>query len=139
MLQRHASEIAQGEVRTLEFWLQLPGAPGTLTLQASVAANGMPLAEPSATLDVLAPQDLVSIFASIDALLAGDIDAKLRQALEKARRKLQDAEARLPDDPENALKEALKAAEALAAVDNNQATLVRVTVGLWIKWIAQQL
>ncbi|MDX1487939.1 MAG: hypothetical protein R3268_07055, partial [Acidiferrobacterales bacterium] len=131
--------LAQGEMRTLEFWLQLPGEPGTLTLQASVTANGMPLAEPSATLNVLAPQDLASIFASIEQLLAGDIDAKLRQALEKARRKLQDAEARLPDDPENALKEALQATEALAAVDGDQATLVHVTVGLWIKWIAQQL
>lgn len=131
--------LAQGEMRTLDFWLQLPSGPPAVVLKASIEANGLLLAEPSATLDVLAPQDLASIFASIEALLAGDIDAKLRQALEKARHKLQDAETRLPDDPENALKEALKAAEALAAVDDDQATLVRVTVGLWIKWIAQQL
>jgi sugar lactone lactonase YvrE len=131
--------LAQGEVRTLGFWLQLPSGPAEVTLQARIEANSLLLAEPSARLDVLAPQDLASIFASIDALLAGDIDGKLRQAFEKARRKLQDAEARLPDDPENALKEALKVAEALAMVDDDKATLVRVTVGLWIKWIAQQL
>ncbi len=131
--------LAQGEMRTLNFWLELPSGAGTLTMQARIEANGLLLGEASATLAVLAPQDLASIFASIEALLAGDIDAKLRQALEKARHKLQDAEAQLPNDPDKALKEALKATEALASVDSDQAALVRVSVGFWIKWLAQPL
>ena len=137
-------DLAQAEIRTLTFWLQLTDTPSALVLAVSIEApsgtDTVVVAGPTLTLTVLPAQDLPSLFATVDGLLQGDLDADVRQALERARRDLQDAEALLPDDPAKALKEALQAVDDLRAVDGNaDSNLVRVMVGLWIKWLEQQI
>jgi hypothetical protein len=132
--------LAEGETVRLALWIELPSGIDAVTVAAQVSApdgNGTYLTRAEATLSVpvTPPPTAAELGAAIEDLIAGGRDVG---ELRRAARSLTRAAAWLPARPDQALREALQAADELLGASGEVDTL-RARLGEWIRALAQEV
>ncbi len=133
--------FAKDEVKMLHVWLRLPDTAGDLNLEANVEAQDhsgtwKSYSTPKLTISVLAAPAPADIVAALEQLK--QTGTCQRDPLEAAIRNIKDAERDLGKHPDEALHDALKAADELLEEESNPAVApVRVLLDQWIKVIAR--
>ena len=133
--------LAVSEARSLTFYMRLPASTEAQTItaliEAPVAGTFKTFGNPTLVLTPEPVADGVVGRAMLEALIAaGTADEKrLRQVLHH----LQHAERYLADDLDKALKELLKATDALAETNLTETGPIRVEIDGWIRAIEMQI
>jgi hypothetical protein len=128
--------LAVNEEKTQYLWVRLPDQEGPVTLSANViasAGSAQIVYTPTLTLSVTQPPTLGGLKADLDGLIkANHADKK---ALAKASGYLDQALKNITPGP--AIKEVLKATDALLGITDPAVVTIRVGLDTWLQWAAQ--
>jgi len=136
-LLRFAFPLAEGETRSLRFWVRLPVTAGPVTLQAEVTASqgsSSKSVTASLTIAVQPAEELAGIVTQLDALGASShSDAKIfREAATHLRNALRRPALTL------AVKDALIAIDRLLGSTSSEAAELRIAIDSWMWWALRQ-
>lgn len=134
---RFAFPLAEGQTRSLRFWLRLPDAAGPLTLGAEVSASQgsqVKVQSVSLTLGVSAVEALSSVLPRVEDLARSEHpEAK---AFMGAATHLRNALKRSP--VAQAVGDVLLATDRLEGATSAEALELRAAIGAWLRWALQQ-
>jgi len=122
--------LAADEEKTLTAWLRLPDTAQTVSLAATLAAQSYTTTTDPLVVTVAEPQSLVSLAASLDAILA--TNPPEAQALNPAAQQLKQALSR--NQLDQAVKDVLKATDSMLGLTNPAVIALRGELDQWLRW-----
>ena len=132
-------ELGVGAQASLTVWVRLPETPGTVgfraIVEAPVGGTYKLIAAPALDVTTSAPPESAVLEAMMQALIEAGVAE--RKELERALKYLEAARKHLPDKPEQALHEALKAGDALGGLTSSEILPIRIELARWIGWLSR--